>query len=144
MPFWEKDKKMFRILRCLPAVCDVCPQFAMFARSSRCLPAVRDVCPQFAMFARSSRCLANQPGQPGQPDWPNFVRPKFMDSENSLAWTWRTRTQHVELESASSSAAAQVPPRVGRGSCTSGHRGLFLRLAVAGHAVRAVRRRADF
>ena len=53
-------------------------------------------------------------------------------------------TQHVELESASSSAAAQVPPRVGRGSCTSGHRGLFLRLTVAGHAVRAVRRRADF
>jgi hypothetical protein len=38
----------------LPAVRDLCPQFAIFARSSRFLPAVRDLCPQFAIFARSS------------------------------------------------------------------------------------------
>jgi hypothetical protein len=36
---------------------DLCPQFAIFARSSRSLPAVRDLCPQFAIFARSSRSL---------------------------------------------------------------------------------------
>jgi hypothetical protein len=130
---------LLRDKKSLPAVRDVCPQFAMFARSSRCLPAVRDICPQFAVSAwpTSLASLANQPGQisSGRNLW---------DSENPLAWTWRKRTQHVELESASSSAAAQVPPRVGRGSCTSGHRGLFLRLTVAGHAVRAVRRRADF
>jgi hypothetical protein len=67
----ERQKKS------LPAVRDVCPQFAMFARSSRCLPAVRDVCPQFAMFARSSRCL---PGQPAWPAWPTSLA-KFRPAE---------------------------------------------------------------
>ena len=42
----------------LPAVRDLCPQFAIFARSSRSLPAVRDLCPQLAIFARSWRFFA--------------------------------------------------------------------------------------